>query len=151
MSTEDELLTFCLLKFDELTELVVQLGDDAANTAPRLPGANSPVAILVHCCGMMRRWSGSVNLGLNIPRDRDGEFSARMTVSDAAQLARGTRSAFVRDVRATRLDQPPAAVPPGRVTFWTATCEGVLLHVFEELCQHLGQAEITRDLLLAGS
>ena len=29
-----------------------------------------------------------------------------------------------------------------------ATCEGVLLHVFEELCQHLGHLEITRDVLV---
>ena len=32
-----------------------------------------------------------------------------------------------------------------------ATQGDVLLHVYEELAQHLGQLEVTRDVLLAGS
>lgn len=148
-SDGDALLQYCLLKLDQLTALVVALGDDLANTRPALAGANSPVAILVHCCGMMRRWSSSVNLGVPVPRDRDAEFEARMPVAKAAQLAAATRAAFEADVRRTRLDDPPAAVPPGRADFWTGTCHGVLLHVLEELSQHLGQAELTRDILTA--
>ncbi|GAA4288385.1 DUF664 domain-containing protein [Georgenia daeguensis] len=148
--SDDILLRYCLQKFDELTQLVVDLGDELANLRPDVEGANSPVAILVHCCGMMRNWSSTVNLGVPIPRHRDAEFRARTTVAEVASLARTTRSAFEGDVRQTVLDSAPVAVPPGREEFWTGTCRGVLLHVFEELCQHLGQAEITRDLLSAG-
>ncbi len=148
--TDDVLLTYCLTKLDELTEIVVGLGDELANTRPPVPGANSPVAILVHCCGMMRRWSSTVNRGIPVPRDRDAEFHARMPVREAAELARTARAAFADDVRRTALDRAPVAVPPEREAFWTGTAGGVILHVFEELSQHLGQAEITRDVLLSG-
>ncbi|MGJ7441717.1 Rid family hydrolase [Aquipuribacter sp. MA13-6] len=144
-SERDVLMAFCLQKLDALVALVGALDDDAANRRPDRPGANSLVAVLVHCCGMTRRWSSTVNRGVSVPRDRDAEFTARMPVADALRLAATTREAFIDDVRATRLNAPPVAVPPGREDFWTRTCRGVLLHVLEELSQHLGQAEITRD------
>jgi hypothetical protein len=147
--SDDILLRYCLQKFDELTQLVVGMGDELANGRPDVDGANSPLVILVHCCGVMRNWSSTVNRGIPVPRDRDAEFRARMSVAEVANLARTTRSAFEDDVRQTVLDSAPVAVPPSREEFWTATCRGVLLHVFEELCQHLGHAEITRDLLTA--
>lgn len=123
----DVLLAFCLQKLDALTDLVGAHDDDAANRRPDRPGANSLVAVLAHCCGTARRWSSTVNRGIPVPRDRDAEFNARMPVA------------------ATRLDAPPVTVPPGREHFWTSTCRGVLLHVLEELSQHLGQAETTRN------
>lgn len=139
------LLSFCLDKLDSLTALVSTMDDESANWRPDRPGANSVVAVLVHCCGMARRWSSTVDLGVEVPRDRDAEFTARMPVADALRLASSTRAAFVADVRATDLDSAPAAVPVDQQTFWTGTCRGVLLHVLEELSQHLGHAEITRD------
>ncbi len=141
----DVLLAFCLQKLDALTAIIGALDDDGVNWRPNHPGANSLVAVLAHCCGTTRRWSSSVNLGVAVPRDRDAEFAARMPVADAMQLAATARAAFIDDVRVTRLDAAPVAVPPERVDFWTGTCRGVLLHVLEELSQHLGQAEITRD------
>lgn len=147
----DVLLAFCLLKLDALTELVGALDDATANRRPDRPGANSLVAVLVHCCGMTRRWSSSVNRGVPVPRDRDAEFAARLPVGDVLRLAATTRAAFVDDVLATRLDAPPVDVPRGRQDFWTGTCRGVLLHVLEELSQHLGQAEVPRDELTAQS
>lgn len=68
-----------------------------------------------------------------------------MLVADALVLSATTREAFIDDVRVTRLDAAPVAVPRDRVDFWTGTCRRVLLHVLEELSQHLGQAEVTRD------
>ena len=64
-------------------------------------------------------------------------------------LATWTRERFLDDVAATDMASAPAAVPDGRGHFWTRTCHGVLLHLFEEICQHLGHAEITRDVLTA--
>lgn len=141
-------MLFCLQKLDALTAIIGALNDDAVNWRPDHPGANSLVAILAHCCGTTRRWSSSVNLGVAVLRDRDAEFAARMPVTDALHLAATTRTAFIDDVRVTRLDTAPVAVPQDRVDFWTGTCGGVLLHVLEELSQHLGQAEITRDRCL---
>jgi len=125
--------------------LVSVMDDESANWRPERPGANSVVALLVHCCGMARRWSSTVNLGVAIPRDRDAEFAAPMPVADVLGLAASTRAAFISDVRATDLGAAPVAVPADREDYWTGTCQGVLLHALDELSQHLGQAEITRD------
>lgn len=139
-----------LQKFDELTDLLGELDDELANKTLPWASSNSIVQIVVHCCGMMRRWSSSVNLGNGVPRDREAEFSAVMSVAEVTRLARGTREAYVSDIAATNMQSPPAIVPTGRDHFWTTTCEGVLLHVLEELSQHLGQAQVTRDALIEG-
>ena len=144
-SERELLLRSCLDAFDELVSLVSAMDDASANWRPDRPGANSVVALLVHSCGMARRWSSTVNLGGDLPRDRDAEFTARMPVADALRLAAATRAAFALDVRATDPAAVPAAVPLGREDYWTGSCRGVLLHVLQELRQHLGQAEITRD------
>lgn len=147
-ASEEALKRLILQKFDELVSLVESLEDSVANTQLAVPGSNSVVQIVVHCCGMMRRWSSSVNLGQEVHRDRDREFSAEMSVADAVRLAHATRAAFIRDVEATEMQAAPARVPQGRAHFWTGTAEGVLFHVLEEISQHLGHAQITRDMLL---
>lgn len=143
------LVTFILTKFDELTELLGSLDDDTANTELAIDGSNSVIQLVLHCCGMMRRWSSGVNLGVEIPRDRDAEFTARRPVREVLTLAARTRAAFIADVDGTDLAAPPAVVPAGRRQFWMGSGHGVLLHVLEEISQHLGHAEITRDVLLA--
>lgn len=144
-ASDSVLAQFILRKFDELVQLTSEMDDDAANTAPVPQGSNSVVQLVVHSCGMLRRWSSSVNVGVVVPRDRAAEFEAEMPVADVLELAEGTRAAFVADAERTHLAAAPVQVPPGREDFWTDSCEGVLLHVFEELCQHLGHAEVTRD------
>lgn len=145
----DQILIKLLLeKFDQLFETVRGIPDDLVNGCLPMHGSNSPVQILLHCCGMMRRWSSTVNLGVEIPRDRDAEFSVTMDQRDALMMASETRTAFVADLASTQLRQAPAALPTGReIEYWMDTCEGVLLHVYEEFCQHLGHLEITRDYL----
>ncbi|GAA3279571.1 DUF664 domain-containing protein [Nesterenkonia halobia] len=147
---DDVLVSVILEKFDELVALVASCDDATANAVPaagRPEAMNSPIQLLVHTCGMMRRWSCSVNRGLPVPRDRDAEFTARMPAAEALALASRTRADFRDDVASTDPDAAPAAVPAGREHLWTGSCRGVLLHVFEEICQHLGHAEITRDML----
>ncbi|WP_159614461.1 DUF664 domain-containing protein [Glutamicibacter sp. JC586] len=142
------LVQLVLEKFDQLFETVNDIPDEVINSCSPIEGSNSPVQILLHCCGMMRRWSSTVNLGITVPRDRNAEFSAKLAKPDALNLASETRTAFVADISRTELHQSPAALPPGReIEYWMATCEGVLMHVYEELCQHLGHLEITRDFL----
>ncbi len=149
LSSETILVQFILHKFDEMTEVVRRLDDDVANSTLQAPGSNSAVQILVHCCGMMRRWSSTVNLGVPIARDRDSEFQAEMSVSDVLDLAKRTREQFICDTRQTQMQEPPQAVPSSREHFWTCTAEGVLLHVLEEIAQHLGQMQVTVDTVFS--
>lgn len=132
-----------------LTGIVRELGDEAANRRPDLPGANSPYAILTHCCGVMTYWAGEVVANRQIERDRPAEFVATGPVAEVLALVERTRDQLGRDVSAVEWNAAPAgpmdpgdsSVPPG------ASQGGILLHIYEELSQHLGQMEVTRDLL----
>ncbi|QZY50883.1 mycothiol transferase [Leucobacter tenebrionis] len=151
--SERILIQLILDKLDQLIASVGSLDDELANSALQVPGSNSPMQILVHCCGMLRWWSSSVNLGLPRMRDRDAEFETRLTVDEGLELASQARKAFLSDAAATELQRPPKAMPGGGDDdhHWLATAEGVLLHVLEELSQHLGQLEITIDVLRGSS
>ena len=151
--TVDAVASYVDRAVDAMTAIVTELGDDTANRRPALPGANSPYAILRHCLGVMEFWGGHVVAGRQVDRDRDAEFRAEGPVAGLAAAAQDAKRRFRADIAAA----DPAALPRGtHPTTGPAglemTSQGhALLHVMEEMCQHLGQAEITRDLLLAGT
>jgi hypothetical protein len=134
-----------------MTDIVAELGDDLANTVPDLPGANSAYAIVVHCCGMLEWWTRAGVKGLSVDRDRDAEFVAHGTV-DALR-------ARVQQVTA-QLSADLAAIDPGAPlrgdaghyggTPVGANARGALLHILEELAQHHGHLELTRDVVRRG-
>jgi hypothetical protein len=137
---------------DDMASIVTELGDDLANRSPDLPGANSPYVILTHCCGVMEGWGGEVIANRPIQRDRPAEFRATGTVADLVAKVADSKVRLRHDVAAAQWVSPPAgpvddddaATPLGQ------SQGGVLLHIFEELAQHLGQMELTRDLLRRG-
>jgi tRNA (adenine37-N6)-methyltransferase len=136
---------------DGMVGIVSGLGDDLANRGPDLPGANSPYAILTHCLGVMEYWAGDVIAGRTIERDRDAEFRAAGPVDDLVARTRRARRQFEADLA----DLDPFAGPRGNVEPEDAalplgrTQGGALLHIYEELAQHRGQMELSRDVLLA--
>ena len=154
ISEKDVILAYVLAKFDAIVTIVRDMDDGTANATLTVAGSNSPYALLTHCLGAMRRWSSTVNLGGTVPRDRDAEFTATGPVSTLVERAARERQAFIDDVAATDLDALPVAPPADRVdaparSYQVTDCRAVLLHVVEELAQHLGHLEITRDVLLA--
>jgi hypothetical protein len=148
----EELLWFVDDCLSSMLDVVEGLGDDLANTRPELAGANSPYAILTHCLGVIDWWGGVMISGRQVVRDRDAEFVATGPVSGLREQVRRTRDRLREDLQQLDPQAPPvgpvdeelAGLPYGR------TRSAVLLHVFHELAQHLGQMEITRDLLVAG-
>jgi hypothetical protein len=136
---------------DLLVGIVGDLGDELANRRPDLPGANSPYAILTHCLGVMEYWGGQVAAGRIIERDRDAEFRAYGPVSELIDRVQESLARFRQDVAGLVPEERPAgnldpgddALPLGR------TKGGALIHVYEELERHLGQMELTRDVLRA--
>ena len=146
---KDTYLGFCDEALVAMRDIVVDLGDDLANRRPDLPGANSPYAILTHCLGVTARWASSVILGEVVPRDLDEEFTATGPVAALAVETDAMRSSLRDWVARTDPSAPPANPTSPRQDWYAATCGGVLLHVYEELAQHRGQLELTRDVLLA--
>lgn len=136
---------------DGMVAILTELGDELANRRPELPGANSPYAILTHCLGVMEFWGGYRVAGRSIVRDRAAEFVATGPVAQLVDRTRRAQQQLRADLAAVQADAPPAGepnphdadLPLGR------TRGGVLMHIYEELAQHRGQLEITRDLLRA--
>ncbi len=138
--------------FDQMTAAAAELGDELVNSVPDLPGANSAYQIVFHCCGMLEWWTRGAILGLDVERDRDGEFVASGTVAQLTSRVDQVRAQFIRDL--DRIDPvAPLRGDPSeeyRGTPIGDTAGGALMHVFEELAQHHGHLELTRDLVLSG-
>ena len=122
--------------------------DDSVNRAPHGAATNSAAALIVHACASSTYWLGHVGLGRPAERDRDAEFRATATVDELrALLARtaGQLSGLIDDVEAgpTTTDHELRVFLHGGDT----TDGSLLLHVLEELYQHLGHLELTADAL----
>ncbi|WP_249305093.1 DinB family protein [Rhodococcus sp. 14-2483-1-1] len=132
-----------------MTEILRDLGDELANTKPDLPGANSPYAIVFHCVAVIEYWAGSVIAGLKIPRDRAAEFTATGRVDDVITRLDDVRARLPEwvDVALREGIRDRTVMGTTRPELATATPEWVLTHLVRELAQHLGQLELTRDVL----
>jgi hypothetical protein len=148
MNTQ-EYLYFVDTALDGMARVVTELGDDLANQRPDMPGANSPYVILTHCLGVMAFWGGQVVGGREIHRDRPAEFTASGPVADLVEKTRAARAQLATDIADADASAPPRTAPGGDAQPWKTTQGGVLLHLYEELAQHHGHMEITRDVLLA--
>ena len=148
----DELVSYVARTVDQMADIVGELGDDLANRRPALPGANSPYAILRHCLGVMEFWGGQVVAGRVIERDRAAEFRASGPVAALIAAAQDGKASFRADAAKADPGAPPRGSHPGmdRDRLETRTQGGALLHVLEEVTQHLGQLELTRDVLQEG-
>lgn len=146
--TVDSYLAYCDHAVDSYAVCVRELGEAHLNERiAGAPGSNSGFALVAHAVGVMGHWARDVNRGIEVPRDRDAEFTASGTVDEALALLEAARARLHEDARAA----DPAATPANPPTQWDrtayATQGDVLLHVYEELAQHLGHLEVTRDVL----
>jgi len=136
---------------DEMVAILRQLGDETANRRPDLEGANSPYAILNHCLGVMEYWGGSMVAGRATERDRDAEFRAEGPVAELILRTADARRQLEADLSVAEPMAVPRNAPnPQDADLPLGKTQGaVLLHIFEELTQHLGQMQLTRDVLLS--
>lgn len=151
MIDKETYLRFSDEALDHMRDMVIELGDDLGNRRPDLPGANSPVQILTHCLGVMAYWARQVNLGVDVHRDRPAEFEAVCRVTELAESVEQARRRFHDDVAAASFDAAPVRGKRDEFERGLPTQGVVLMHVYEELAQHRGQLEITRDVLVAAA
>ncbi|MDQ2882961.1 MAG: DinB family protein [Actinomycetota bacterium] len=149
MISIDDFLYYVDDALDGMARIVSELGDGLANRRPDLPGANSPFAILTHCLGVMEYWGGEVVAGRSIVRDRPAEFRATGGVAELTDRVERARQQLRADVVALDPSGPPRSSPHAMdpTLPLARTQGGALLHIYEELAQHRGQLEITRDVL----
>jgi hypothetical protein len=154
--TTDDFLYFINVALDGMVRIVEELGDERVNLRPDIPAANSPYVILYHCVGCTNYWIGALIAVRQVTRDRDAEFQAQGTVADLRHAVRTLQKQLREDVTHVQgeralaypdaLLSPPAGTTRQGVRHWR---QGkALIHAYEELAQHHGQMEITRDILM---
>lgn len=135
-----------------MVAVLEELTDSGVHRRLPVDGSNSPYAVAHHCVEMTRWWLGTFGCGLALPRDRAAEFEATGSLPELLARIRSTRTDMItwteqilrddiaaRDATGTTADVDLATVSPQWVT----------LHVVHELAQHLGQMQVTRDVLRA--
>lgn len=133
----------------EMLHIAEDLGDDLVNVAPDLDESNSAYALITHCIGVTDWWIGKQIAGRDVVRDRDAEFQAAGTIDTLTAAVADIKSRLGKDLegrdlddRITDPDRYPDHDPARR---WTK--RAAVLHTLEELAQHHGHLDLTRDLL----
>jgi len=135
---------------DGMVRILRELGDDLANARPDLPGANSPYAIVTHCLGVLDFWVGQCVAGRVVRRDRAAEFRAHGPVAPLVARVEQARAQAARDLAGADLRAEVTLARDHPLHGVVRTRAAALLHAYEELAQHHGQLELTRDVLLTG-
>ncbi len=99
----------------------------------------------------MEYWGGATVAERAVQRDRAAEFTARGDVAGLLRRTEQARRRLGEDIVDLDASAAPAAVRrnPEDPVPYTEAKGAVLLHILEELFQHLGHMEITRDALAA--
>ncbi len=144
-------LWFVDLALDEMRAIVEDLGDELVNRRPPFRDTNSAYVILTHCLGVMEYWGGATVAQRPIQRDRAAEFTASGDVAGLLRRSEQARRRLREDLVGLHAEDRPVNVQrdPENPVPYTETKGSVLLHIVEELFQHLGQMELTRDALVA--
>ncbi len=111
-------------------------------------GTNSISGLVFHCTQVAEFWLGHVALGRPSARDRDAEFTRRLTLRQAEELVDAARARAASDLAALARGEGVETELRG-VLPESGSDESVVLHVLEELYQHLGHMEVTLDALVA--
>jgi uncharacterized damage-inducible protein DinB len=136
--------------FDQMLRVADRLGEDKVNERPLGPHTNAVAALIVHCCAVAEFWLGHVALGRPSDRDRDSELSRTATIAELHRLVGDAVAQTVEDIG--RLHSGEGQDQGGRqfLPDGDGSDAAVVLHVVEELYQHLGHMEIAADALAAG-
>jgi uncharacterized damage-inducible protein DinB len=133
--------------FAQMLAVADGIGDPRINERPLGEQTNAIAALIIHCCEVAEFWLGHVALGRPTSRDRDSEFSRTATLTELHDLVDDTIERVVADVR--ELGAGRGVDEGGRQFLLDGDTSdaSVVLHVLEELYQHLGHMELTADAL----
>ena len=134
--------------FGQMLAAADRLGDDLVNVRPPGPTTNSVASLIVHCCGVTDWWLGQVGVGQPTERDRVAEFDHEASVAGVHQrveaaLSRAGDHLAHLEVGDGLESHPHRDGLPGE----DGSDAAVVLHVIEELYQHLGHIDLTVDAL----
>jgi len=136
------------LAFDRMLAVAERLGDDKLNERPLGPHTNAVAGLIVHCCGVSEFWLGHVGAGRPATRDRDAEFGTTATTAELREMVAATCRQVEADIAAVEA-RTESAHAEGRsfLPIDAGSDASLVLHVIEELFQHLGHCELAADAL----
>jgi uncharacterized damage-inducible protein DinB len=134
--------------FAGMSRVLDRLDDATVNRKPTPWGTNTVAGLIVHCCELSPSWFELPGLGRDSTRNRDAEFTTTATVDELRQRIATSEARTLQLLREfaagpTATDHPMRAFLPGD----DQTDGGLVIHVLEELFQHLGHMEVTADAL----
>lgn len=134
--------------FQHLAILVSRFDDELVNTKPAGDHTNSAAVIVTHVCGALRFWTMEIALGRDAARDRDAEFRAVATTAELQALLDRTLAQLLEDV-GDIADHGGTTPVADRRRLWEGdeSDGAIVLHLLEEMYQHIGQLELTADAL----
>lgn len=133
--------------FAQMLDVADRLGEPLINRRPVGPQTNAVAGLVIHCCAVAEFWLGHVALGHASERDRDAEFSQTATLAELHELVDATVERVAEHLG--RLEAGEGTDEGGRqfLLDGDASDASVVLHVLEELYQHLGHMELAADAL----
>ncbi len=135
--------------FTQMLDVADRLGDTKVNQRPLGMGTNAVAALVIHCCELTEFWLGHVGVGRASDRDRESEFSRTATVAELHVAVEVTLAQVGEDLERIGGGTAPGESALRQFLLGGDESDGALvLHVLEELFQHLGHMEIAADALL---
>jgi uncharacterized damage-inducible protein DinB len=135
--------------FTQMLDVADRLGDERVNDRPLGPDTNAVAALVIHCCAVTEFWIGHVALGRPTQRNREAEFSSTATVAELRAMVDATLVQLGDDLAA--MDEERTQPDRTGRQFLEGGDESdgaIVLHVLEELYQHLGHLELAADALM---
>jgi len=128
------------------------LSEEQLNRRPDVPGANCGYVIATHVLGNARAWVLGIVCGQPLRRDRPGEFASSGTYEELGKVAcalSGEIDAALAALEPSTLDDRfvPAQELWGEGTPHEMSRREALAHVLEHASMHLGQIQLTRDVV----
>ncbi|MGQ0433619.1 MAG: mycothiol transferase [Microthrixaceae bacterium] len=146
---------YCRHALTQMLTVAERLGHDKVNQRPVGPDTNSVASLILHCCGVSEFWLGHVGLGRPSQRDRDSEFAKTATLDELHAAVAATVRQIGADLEALEAigagGEPEFAAGREFLLHRDESDGSLIVHVIEELYQHLGHAELTADVLLAAA
>ncbi len=138
---------------DRICAALAPLSQAQLNWRPPIEGANSAYVIAAHVLGNARAWVLGIACGQPARRDRPAEFGAYGAYDELAKEARQLSTeveAALAALPASSLDERlvPSQELWGEGKAHEISVREALLHVVEHASIHLGQLQITGDIVL---
>jgi uncharacterized damage-inducible protein DinB len=136
-------------EFDRLLETIADLDEEAVNWKPPFPGANSLLVLVTHALGSAEDHVVRRAAGKTVVRNRDAEFAATGGTSHLIGKATEVRSRIADALAGLEGRLEEERESPFRRWPGKATVRDSLVHAISHTAEHVGHAQVTRDLLKA--